>query len=337
MSEEGHKNLDIGRILRRGREERGLTLEDVEEATRIRARYLEGLEQGDYESLPAAVYVRGFLKTYANYLDLDGDELAAELRRRQVPSPGEHRLYEPPQEKDPDDLPEPTVPALSGALQAAGRLVPVLTLSILVLAALIFTLYFIGKGSQSAQNIPDPPAKKANAESKIKDGSAKDGKAGANANDANDGAEANAGTDESANTATRANDASDAGSGGEPGGEEPAPDSGDAPSSQLEIGGGTDPTEPPTGEQSGTLQARFTVTEEPASWLEVETDGEMVFADLAEPGFSRTFEARREIRVTAGYAGSVKVELNGQDAGFLGEGGEVVTRRPFTLKQASGS
>src|ERR671915_1576121 len=75
----------IGRVLERARKDRGLTLEDAEKATKIRRRYLEGLEKDDYTVLPDAVYARGFLKTYANFLGLDGDGLSQELRTRKKP------------------------------------------------------------------------------------------------------------------------------------------------------------------------------------------------------------------------------------------------------------
>ena len=70
----------IGQILERARKERGLTLDEVEHATKIRKRYLVGLEREDHGALPDAVYAQGFLKTYAKYLGLDGEELSREFK-----------------------------------------------------------------------------------------------------------------------------------------------------------------------------------------------------------------------------------------------------------------
>lgn len=67
---------EIGRVLRQRREELGLTLRDVQAATKIRLRYLEALERGDTGTLPPDVYARGFVRAYAAYLGLDGVELA---------------------------------------------------------------------------------------------------------------------------------------------------------------------------------------------------------------------------------------------------------------------
>ena len=80
----------IGQILEQARKEQGLSLQEVEQATKIRARYLKELEEGNFSVLPA-VYVRGSLKTYADHLHLDGEALTQELIKHQQAS-----LDEPP-------------------------------------------------------------------------------------------------------------------------------------------------------------------------------------------------------------------------------------------------
>jgi cytoskeleton protein RodZ len=79
-----HVEPKIGRSLELARRERGLSLNQVEQETKIRARYLKELERENFDVLPA-VYVQGSLKTYANFLGLDGEALTRELRRRQPP------------------------------------------------------------------------------------------------------------------------------------------------------------------------------------------------------------------------------------------------------------
>src|SRR5215212_3415430 len=83
--EEASEETGIGRLLEHKRKEQGLSLEEVEQATKIRKRYLTGLEHDDYAVLPDAVYARGFLKTYANYLGLDGEAFARELKSTRKP------------------------------------------------------------------------------------------------------------------------------------------------------------------------------------------------------------------------------------------------------------
>ncbi len=69
----------IGITLRSVRIERGLTIEQVAQDTRISARFLEALEAEAFSELPAPVYVRGFLRSYATYLRLDAPELLEQL------------------------------------------------------------------------------------------------------------------------------------------------------------------------------------------------------------------------------------------------------------------
>jgi transcriptional regulator with XRE-family HTH domain len=65
----------LGETLRRARLSKGMTIEDAERVTRIPRKYLEALELENYGILPAPVYARGFLRSYAGYLGLDPKEL----------------------------------------------------------------------------------------------------------------------------------------------------------------------------------------------------------------------------------------------------------------------
>src|SRR5947207_13954780 len=64
--------FEIGGSLREARLKRNLTPADVQKAIRIRDRYLQALEEERWELLPGDAYVKGFLRTYADYLGLDG-------------------------------------------------------------------------------------------------------------------------------------------------------------------------------------------------------------------------------------------------------------------------
>lgn len=61
----------LGDTLRERRTALGITLEQAESATRIRARLLEALESGEYDRLPAPGYVRGYVSSYSRFLELD--------------------------------------------------------------------------------------------------------------------------------------------------------------------------------------------------------------------------------------------------------------------------
>jgi cytoskeletal protein RodZ len=70
----------LGDTLRERRTTLGLTLDQAEETTRIRSKLLQALEAGDYSRLPNPGYVRGFVSSYARYLELDPVPLLAMYR-----------------------------------------------------------------------------------------------------------------------------------------------------------------------------------------------------------------------------------------------------------------
>jgi len=87
--------FQIGESLRDARTRRGLTPADVHKAIRIRERYLTALEEERWDMLPGEAYVRGFLKTYADFLGLDGNLYLDEYSSRIRPSADEPLLSAP--------------------------------------------------------------------------------------------------------------------------------------------------------------------------------------------------------------------------------------------------
>ena len=280
----------IGQVLERARKERGLSLEEVENATKIRKRYLVGLEREDYGRLPDAVYAQGFLKTYANYLGLDGEELSREFRDRRKPRRERGISYGAPKKSEFDQpLINPgELGTAPGRRSVSGPTIVSLLVALLVLITVVGALYFVGRGVQiSGENpTPSPPSKKQAADgSKQEAGAPKVG----------------GGRQEKA-----AGGKSGASKGAGAGDARPQPDS---------------------------LTVKVTVEGSP-SWLSILADGTMAYEQIAQPGFSRTFKAQREISIRTGNAGAVGVEVNGQNLGTLGGSGEVLTRK-ITLKSAS--
>jgi cytoskeleton protein RodZ len=88
----------IGERLREARTASGVGLPEIEQRTKIRARYLRALEEEQWDLLPAEAYVRGFLRTYANFLGLDGAALADEYQRTHP-----HAEEEPAPRQIPDE------------------------------------------------------------------------------------------------------------------------------------------------------------------------------------------------------------------------------------------
>jgi cytoskeleton protein RodZ len=285
QGDESRGEAEIGRILEQKRKERGLSLEEVEQATKIRKRYLKGLEREDFAILPDAVYAMGFLKTYANYLGLDGEALSRQLKSSRKTRSERGITYDPKPESD-FEKPLITPGGLRGAQKrkiSTSAMVTVIV-AVLALAAVIGALYFVGRGVQVS-----------------KEGNPASGETPPRQEQQN-----------VADTAKAPEDA--VGSKGKSGGE-----GGSA---------GAEESSPPDK-----LQVLVSVRARP-SWILIRTDGTAAYEQVAQPGFSKIFVAEQRLFIKSGDAGAVRVEINGQDAGALGDAGEVVARN-YTLKGAS--
>ena len=77
---------ELGRILKEAREAKGLSLDDLQQITKIQKRYLIGIEEGNYDMMPGKFYVRAFIKQYAEAVGLDAEQLFAE-HKTDIPAP----------------------------------------------------------------------------------------------------------------------------------------------------------------------------------------------------------------------------------------------------------
>src|ERR1700755_890219 len=87
---------EIGETLRETRMRRRIDMTEVEAATKIRAKYLRALENEEWDLLPGPTFVKTFLRTYAEYLELDPRQLVEEYRQRyERPSTQDLRPFKP--------------------------------------------------------------------------------------------------------------------------------------------------------------------------------------------------------------------------------------------------
>ncbi len=283
-----------GELLEQTRRERGLSLRDVENATKIRTRYLEGLEQEDYSMLPDQVYVQGFLKTYANFLGLDGDSLAQDFRERRAPRRERGLNYERPRSSE-FERPMMSPGGLAGAerRRISGAAVLTVVLALVLIALLGGALYYVGSRSAGTP-AADPSASQP-------------------------------GNPEDRAPAEREP--------AEPRREEPEPDPEPAeeappaeePAVEEAQASREAPTETPDEASDGKVDVEISVGDRP-SWLNVEADGFVVYYETAPAGFVSTFEGREYVTVTAGDAGAVSVEVDGRGIGLLGYEGQVTSQ-----------
>lgn len=104
----------IGPQLRAAREAREISLELAEEETKIRKKYLMALEDDTPEVIPGDVYARGFLRTYANWLGLDGLQLVEQYKERQSVASGS-----PPVQTQAQSALQPAAPVTSPKVASA--------------------------------------------------------------------------------------------------------------------------------------------------------------------------------------------------------------------------
>lgn len=141
---------DLGALLRKAREQRGYTLEDVQEYTKIRKRYLEAIETGDYKVLPGSFYVRAFVKTYAETVGLDAEEVLR-LYHKELPNPAAAEVIKS----------EPRMKPARRSVQHNDRVgkvaVSLLMWAFPILIAVVIYIYLNNNGTDSKELDPSTP------------------------------------------------------------------------------------------------------------------------------------------------------------------------------------
>ncbi len=91
--------MEIGKTLKEAREAMGLSLEAVEEETKIRRKYIQALEQEQFQILPGSIYAKAFLKNYAKFLGIKVEEIMEEYRLQYPDQTAPEETLAPPVEK----------------------------------------------------------------------------------------------------------------------------------------------------------------------------------------------------------------------------------------------
>jgi cytoskeleton protein RodZ len=139
--DEFYTELTVGEILRRARMQKGQDTNYIGQVLHIRPAHLEALERSDFSALPGHTFVIGFVRTYAEYLELDGGRVVGLLKHQSSSSlrPGKMNVFTPMA-----DTRQPSSPIVIGVICA------------LLLVAVIWTAYQNARLS-SDKNIPAVP------------------------------------------------------------------------------------------------------------------------------------------------------------------------------------
>jgi len=294
----------FGENLRREREMRGVTLEEISSATKISVRFLRSIEDEDFDALPGGIFARSFIRTYVRYLGLDEERILAEYQLTAHPK-AEAALPRLTAGRSVAPRPGARTPFL--ALLAAGIM--------LGGGYLLFRYSHRASEVQVKQTSPEPaPATKTPSAPEA-------------APSSSSSATATPGTPASPPGAplsdvTTASPAQSPASSGRP----PAPSTPTTPAASAGTGDLTSHAEgaaPPTkqvGRNSG-LVLQVAATER--SWVGIEADGQTVFQGVLNSNEVRTLKARDSFNVTTGNAQGIILTLNGETLTPLGRRGEV--------------
>lgn len=137
---------DLGDFLKQMREARDLSVEEVARETKISAEYIRALEAADFDALPPEIYVRGFIKSYGEFLGADLDDLFSRYEAEK-PKPKARRIFSGRQKSKPPY--ESTIKKRKGGrkrviprrlrLNTSSVIIGLLIIAIVVAAIVIFT------------------------------------------------------------------------------------------------------------------------------------------------------------------------------------------------------
>lgn len=276
---------ELGQMLRETRESKGISLVEAEEATRIRRKYLQALEDANYEALPPGVYVRGFLRNYASYLGLDPEQTLASYQDGVSAS---NQLSEP------TIISEPLSPSPPINWEIVAGLVMLAALGVVLV--LVYREYiaplaggFISGAAPAVTETTTPAETETPSLAALL----------ATNTPAESPTPAATATTPAPPTST------------------PAPSA--TPTQALE------PTVTPTTQVANPQQdLTLTLSATAPSWVRMDLDGETVFQGILDPGDQQTWQAQGEISMRTGNAGGLTATLNDQDIGVLGDSGQVL-------------
>ena len=274
----------FGESLKKSRLEKGLTPQDVAEATKIPAHVIEDLESGNESRMPAPVYVKGFIRAYARELGLDEKQLLQEYSDSRVLQSGPLEL------------------AVSTKTEKPSSHLPVLILALIFAVALLAGgYYFFYKNENPTVRISPEPV--VSAEPVKKEVPKQEEEA---ASPAIEEAPAEQEIESQPGSAVSS---------------EPTPikeeiKEAEAEPEELEA------LEEPAAAVSGnghTLEVL--ATEE--TWLRIYIDDEKISQYLLRPGQTMTWQAKNQFKLRLGNAGGLKVVLDGRPLPPLGISGQV--------------
>ncbi len=286
----------LGENLRREREMRGVSLEEISEATKISIRFLEAIENEEFAKLPGGIFTRSFIRTYARYLGLDDERILAEYQLAAQP----RAEFDLPRLASTRPVPSP---------RPGAKRTPLI--AVLVAVVMLAGGYALFRYSRRAAEMPagasSTPPVQASAPPAASATQPASGAVPANPATASGAPQASPGTEATAGAA------------------QPNASSPNAATSPASSPGTTAvPTAAPSAKPLETdtgLTLQVAATDK--SWVAVDADGKTVLQKSLNPNEVETLKAHDSFDVTTGNAQGIVLTLNGVTLKPLGRRGEV--------------
>jgi cytoskeleton protein RodZ len=288
----------FGERLRREREMRGITLDEIAESTKISRRHLESLEKEGFDSLPGGIFNRGFVRAYARYLGIDEEQAVADYAAAAA-EPAE------PETKFPMTVPEPD-PELNPRRSALPLILALLAL--VVVLAIFWARNRSRSGESQESGAGTAAASTPNA--------TRSPAPGPNAVPAPTSSALTAVTNAEAESS-------------------PTPAKDARPDSPNQSPVAVQPLAAPDSSQSPERMFSVMITAKEDAWVNVTADGKTVMSRVLDAGEQQSFHAGKKLIFTTGNAGGVDVSFNGKNLGTIGNESEkrVLTFTPSGLVQ----
>ena len=315
----------IGESLRRERRRRNLELDQISQELRISPRFLEAIEEEQFEKLPAGVFAKSFVRQYARFLGLDEDELAEEVQRVLEPPPPPVEAAAPRVAPIPDiHVPRVERWDMVGDVRRIdwSSWLPSLALVVLVMLVCsgVYAFWQRARRPAMAQTAPPtevvqpavvPQPQPAPPVETQPTGPA--GESPAPSSDSAAPASEPAPQQQSAQVPTVNPPPVKS---PPPATTSPAIHSADRPAPEA-----LQPEAPRPGNPNGAVRLELTA-DEPV-WVLARSGGKYLFSGTLEPHQTRAVEVKGSVLLRLGNAGSVKITLNGKPLGAIGPKGQV--------------
>lgn len=295
-----------GEILRRARNERRLTLDDVATRTRINRKYLAAIESGDHASIPGGFFYKSFVRQYAAALSTDESNVLEEVEQSLA---AEHPETAP-KPADEEVLKALATRAEENSPPASARSAAMYALLLVLVIAGTSGIYILWHRAQQAQaaNEGNRPAAQAKKEEPPPASTQPVSPPPVSPTPA---------PVEPAPSEPQTPTATTPPATAQPEQNPPAPTQ--APATA------TPESAPATSTPGPDDKIAVTMSATEPTWVSFAADGKMLFKGILTAGQSRVFAAKENARMRVGNAGGLNVVFNGKPTGPLGLGGQVTT------------